>query len=91
MDLGGGIHRNFRSIFTGVSICFTLIYVLGAALNYYLLDSGLSAGLWEGILLIQCVVYGFVFLFQARLTFWPPIIVTALVFIFLLGAYISNP
>ena len=90
MNMGGGIRRNFKSIFTGVSICFTLIFILGAALNWYFIRSGISPELWNGILLIQLIVYGAVFLFQVRLTFWPPIIVTGLVFLFLAGSYLSN-
>jgi hypothetical protein len=89
MNLGGGIRRSFRSIFTGVSVCFTLIYILGAAVNWYLVRSGISPEPWKGLLLIQVIVYGAVFLFQAKLTFWPPIIVTGLVFLFLAGSYLT--
>ena len=90
LNLGGGIRRSFRSIFTGVSICFTLIFILGAALNWYFIRAGISPGLWNGILLIQLIVFGAVFLFQTRLTFWPPIIVSGLVFLFLAGSYLTN-
>ncbi len=90
MNMGGGIRRNFKSIFTGVSICFTLIYILGAALNWYFIRSGITPSLWKGILLIELIVFGAVFLFQARLTFWPPIIVTGIVFLFLAGAYLTT-
>lgn len=89
MNMGGGIHRNFRSIFTGVSICFTFIYILGAALNWFFVRSGIGGSLWEGILLIELIIFGIVFLFQAWLTFWPPIIVTGIVFLFLSGAYLT--
>lgn len=90
MNLGGGIRRSFRSIFTGVSVCFTLIFILGALLNWFFIRSGINPELWEGVLLIQLVVFGAVFLFQARLTFWPPIIVSGLVFLFLAGSYLTN-
>ena len=88
MDMGGGIRRSLGELFVGVSICFTFIYILGAALNFYFLRSGISPELWEGFLLIQLILYGLVFLLQVRFTFWPPIIVTGLVFLFLLGSYI---
>lgn len=88
MDMGGGIKRSFGNLFTGVSICFTFIYLFGAVLNFYFLRSGISPAAWEGFLLIQSIIYGLVFLMQVRFTFWPPIIVTGLVFIFLLGCYI---
>lgn len=69
MDMGGGIKRSFKNLFTGVSICFTIIYILGAALNWYFLKSGITSEVWSGFLLIQLIAYGAVFLFQLRLTF----------------------
>jgi len=88
IDMGGGIKRSFANLFMGVTICFTFIYLLGAALNFYFLRSGISPAVWDGFLLIQVIVYGIIFLLQIRFTFWPPIIVTGLSFIFLLGSYI---
>jgi len=88
MDMGGGIKRSFGNLFIGVSICFTFIYILGAALNFYFLRSGITPAVWDGFLLIQVIIYGIVFLMQLRFTFWPPIIVTGFVFLFLLGSYI---
>jgi hypothetical protein len=90
MDMGGGIKRSFGHLFIGVSICFTFIYILGAVLNFYFLKSGISSEIWSGFLLIQLIIYGLVFLMQIKFTFWPPIIVTGLVFIFLIGSYLTN-
>ena len=90
LDMGGGIKRSFAHLFIGVSICFTFIYILGAVMNFYFLRSGITPDLWGGFLLIQVIMYGIVFLMQIRFTFWPPIIVTGLVFIFLLGSYFTN-
>ncbi|WP_276502461.1 LIC_13387 family protein [Terrimonas pollutisoli] len=87
LDMGAGIKRSFYSLFIGVSSCFTLIFILGASLNWYFLKSNLNHELWKGLLLIQLIVYGIVFLLQVRFTFLPPIILTGLVFIFLIGAY----
>lgn len=87
IDMGGGFKRSFYSLFIGVSSCFTLIFILGAALNWYFLKSGISADTWKGFLLIQLITYGIVFLLQVRYTFLPPIIVTGLVFLFLGGTY----
>lgn len=88
-DMGGGIKRSQGQLFVGVSSCFTAIYVMGGVLNWYLLRYGIPADLWKGLLMIQAIIYGIVFLLQAKFTFWPPIIVTGLVFIFLLGAYLT--
>lgn len=89
MEMGGGIKRSFSNLFIGVSICFTFIYILGAIMNFYFLRSGISQEIWNGFLLIQLIIYGLVFLMQIRFTFWPPIIVTGLVFLFLLGSYLT--
>ena len=88
MDMGGGIKRSFGEIFIGVSVCFTFIYVLGASLNFYFLRSAITLNVWEGFLLIQLIIFGLIFLLQIKFTFWPPIIVTGLSFLFLLGSYI---
>ncbi len=87
IDMGGGIRRSFYNLFVGVSSCFTLIYILGAVLNWYFLKAGISGEVWNGFILIQLLVFGIVFLLQVRFTFWPPIIVTGLVFLFLAGTY----
>ncbi len=87
-DMGAGIKRSFADLFVGVSICFTFIYIFGAILNFYFLRSSMPPEVWDGFLLIQVIVYGLIFLFQIRFTFWPPIIVTGLSFLFLLGSYI---
>ena len=87
LDMGAGIHRSFYSLFIGVSCCFTLIFMLGAILNWYFLKAGISEQVWKGFLLIQLIIYGIVFLLQIRFTFLPPIIVTGLVFLFLAGTY----
>lgn len=87
LDMGGGIKRSFYSLFIGVSSCFTLIFILGGVLNWYFLKSNISGEVWKGLLLIELITYGIVFLLQVKFTFWPPIIVTGLVFLFLAGAY----
>ena len=85
IDMGGGIERTYYNLFIGVSACFTLIFILGGVLNWYFLKTGISANAWKGFLLIQLIIYGLVFFLQIRFTFWPPIIVSGLVFLFLAG------
>lgn len=87
IDMGAGIRRSFYSLFIGVSSCFTLIFIFGAALNWYFLKAGINGEMWKGFLLIQLVAYGIVFLLQVKFTFLPPVIVTGLVFLFLAGTY----
>ena len=87
LDMGAGIKRSFYHLFIGVSSCFTIIYILGATLNWYFFKAGINTGAWKGFLLIQLIAYSIVFILQVRFTFLPPIIVTGLVVLFLAGTY----
>jgi hypothetical protein len=89
-DMGGGIKRSFSQLFIGLSTCFTMVYTFGAALNWYFIKAAISPEIWNGLLLIEVFAYGVLFLLMIRFTFWPPIIVTGLVFIFALGAYLAT-
>lgn len=86
-DAGMGFHPSFTDLFTGLSLCFTLICLFGAMLNWYLKKKTLTADIWKGVLLIEMVIFGTVFIAMSIFTFLPPIICTALIFIFVSGAY----
>lgn len=87
MDMGAGIKRSFYNLFIGVSVCFTLIFIFGAVINWYFLKQGTPLEIWHGLMLIQMIVYGIIFLLQLRFTFLPPIIVSGLVFIGAAGTF----
>jgi hypothetical protein len=89
-DAGMGFNPSFANLFTGLSLCFTLICLFGALLNLYLKRKSIAADLWKGILLIQIIIFGAVFAAMLAFTFVPPIICTLLIFIFVCGAYISR-
>lgn len=88
-DSGLGFHPSFADLFTGLSLCFTLICLFAAAANWYFKKNDLPASLWKGFLLIQTLVFGAVFIAMLVFTFFPPIVCTALIFIFVTGAYLS--
>lgn len=88
-DLGMGFHRTFAELFTAVSLCFTLICLFGGILNWYLKRKNIAADLWKGILLIQIVIFGAMFAAMLAFAFFPPIVCTGLIFIFVSGAYLS--
>lgn len=88
-DMGGGFKRSFSQLFIGVSVCFTMVYTLGAVLNWYFIKTGIDPSVWKGLLMIELIAYGILFLLMIKFTFWPPIIVTGLVFIFAMGSYLS--
>jgi len=90
-NMGAGIHRSMRQIFTALSACFPLLYLLGALNNIYLLKKRVEPGLIKGFLAIQLVVFGITFGVMAALTFLPPIVVTGLVFTFLAVTFFMTP
>jgi hypothetical protein len=88
-DLGMGFHRSFAELFTAVSLCFTLICLFGGILNWYFKKKNLTAALWKGLLLIEMVIFGAMFIAMLAFAFFPPIVCTGLIFIFVSGAYLS--
>jgi hypothetical protein len=88
-DAGMGFDPSFAEFFMALSLCFTLICLFGALINWYFKKKGLDARLWKGLLLIEVIIFGAMFIAMAVLTFAPPIICTALIFIFVTGSYLS--
>lgn len=90
-DMGAGFHRSFFDLFTALSACYPLLCVLGALTVGYLLWKHAAPDLMEGILLINVFIFGVCLIVMAVFTFLPPIIMTALIFINLLLAYLLCP
>jgi NO-binding membrane sensor protein with MHYT domain len=88
-DAGMGFHPSLRELFTGLSICFTLICLFAALLNLFFKKKNLAVPLWRGFLLIQTVIFAMLFTAMAVFTFLPPIVCTGLIFILCLGAYLT--
>jgi hypothetical protein len=86
-DLGMGIHRSTYELFTGLSACFSLLCVFGGSINIYFLRKNLAPSLWPGLLGIQIILFGILFILMIRFTFLPPIVCTGLIFITSIIAY----
>ncbi len=89
-DLGPIFHPTTGDIFTALSACFSLLYLLAGMINLYLVQKHLSPHLWKGLVSINLLVFGGAFLVMLLLTFLPPIILTGMVFISLSLAYATN-
>lgn len=89
IDAGMGFYPTFSSLFLALSTCFTFICLLAGISNWFLKKKPISSDVWEGLLLIQTIIFGAVFLVMLRFTFPPPIACTGLIFLFALGAYTS--
>jgi hypothetical protein len=92
MDMGSGFHRSMGQIFTSVSLCFTLIFLLGALINLYLIRAQAPTSLIKGIVGIQVLIFFAVFLGAIFLAFLPPAVFTGLVLLLLTASYFRlNP
>jgi len=90
-EMGAGFHPSFWNLFTALSACFPLLCLLGGLTLGYLLWKKASPSLMKGILAINVLIFGVTFVVMALFTFPPPIIVTGLIFVTLLIAYILTP
>ncbi len=89
MDMGSGFHRSMGDLMTGLSSCFSLVYLLGGLLNWYLVSKKLAPDIFRGVIIINLVIFGIAFGLMVTFTFLPPIILTGLVFTFLLFSWVS--
>ena len=88
-DLGAGFNPSMMDFFYALSSCFTLLYLLGGLINFYLLRQKAEDKLMKGIVNINLLVFTACFVITAWLTFLPPIIFTGLVFMTLAGARLT--
>ena len=91
LDMGAGFHRTTHQLFTALSACFPLFYLLGALNNIYCLKKKVDVGLLRGLLAIQLIVFGIAFGVVFVFAFLPPILLTGLVFVFVAAAFFSTP
>lgn len=89
MDMGQGFHTSMDHLFLALSTCFTMLYLLGGLINWYLVRKKAPVAVIKGILGINVIVFGASFVIMAFLTFLPPIACTGLVWIFCIIAYLT--
>ena len=91
LDMGAGFHRTTHQLFTALSACFPLFYLLGGLNNIYCLKKKVDIGLLRGLLAIQVIVFGIAFVVIVVFAFLPPIVLSGLVFINLAAAFFLIP
>ena len=89
MELGAGFHPTMESLFLSMSMSFTLLCIFGGVLNHYLWKRNPEASLLKGIVMIQTIIFGLVFVDMIFFTFLIPIICTGLIFVALLLSLLS--
>jgi len=90
-DMGAGFHRSMQQLFTALSACFPILYIFGALNNIYLLRKRVETSLTRGFLLIEVIIFGVTLFVMLALTFLPPIVMSGLVFVLLLLAFLLVP
>jgi hypothetical protein len=83
-DLGAGFHRTMGELSLALSACFTLVCLLSSLLNWYLLRKKVEPQIMKGVISINLVVFGILFVLVTRFTFLMPIILMGLILLFLL-------
>src|ERR1051325_1654955 len=90
-DFGAGFHPTPQNLFTALSSCFSLLCLLGALMNAYLVRKRVGAEIMRGVLAIDLLVFGICFVVVAIFTFLLPIILVGLIVVFLALAFITLP
>jgi hypothetical protein len=91
LDAGAGFHPSISNLFTALSSCFSFVCLLGGLTLGYLLLKHAEPRLMKGVIGINLLVFGAIFVVMAVFTFLPPIVCTGLIFVNLLAAYLVLP
>jgi hypothetical protein len=83
-DLGAGFHRTMNELTLVFSACFSLLYLLGGLLNWYLLRKRIEPRILKGVITINLVVFGICFVLTIIFAFLFPIILSGLIVLFLI-------
>jgi ABC-type cobalt transport system substrate-binding protein len=90
-DLGPAFHPTIADLMTALSSCFSFACLLGGLTLGYLLLKHADPKLMRGIIAINLVVFGAMFAVMLFFTFLPPIILTGLIFVNLIAAFVTVP
>ena len=91
LDMGAGFHRTTHQLFTALSACFPLFYLLGALNNIYCLKTRVEPRVLRALLAIQAIVFGIALGVIIVFAFLPPIVLSGLVFLSLAAAFFLIP
>jgi len=80
-DMGAGFNPSMGDFFTGLSSCFTMLYLFAGMMNIYIIRKNLAPEIVKGFTSINLLIFGASFLIMLVFTFLPPVILAGLVFI----------
>lgn len=90
-DMGAGFHPTFFNLFTALSSCYSLMCLLGGLTIGYLLIKHTEPNLMRGIIAINLAIFTVCFIVMFFLTFLPPVVMTGLIVVNLLAAFLLVP
>ncbi|MCM3904853.1 MAG: hypothetical protein ND866_24415 [Pyrinomonadaceae bacterium] len=90
-DFGAGFQRSMKELFTALSACYSLVCLLGGFTLGFLMRAKADVRILRGVVAIHVVVFGICFAVMAAFTFLPPIVLTGLIFVSLLVAFLVMP
>lgn len=90
-DMGAGFHPTFFNLFTALSACYPLLCLLGGLTLGYLLLKHTEPNLMRGIIAINLAIFTVCFIVMFFLTFLPPVVMTGLIVVNLLAAFLLVP
>ena len=82
-DMGAGFHKSMWSLFTALSSCFTFICFLGGLTIAFLLKKKAPLGILKGVAGIHLLIFLAMLVVIVVFTFLLPIVLTALLVLFL--------
>lgn len=89
MDAGAGFNPTMHDLFTAMSACFALLCLLGGLINLYLVRKCKDQSLIKALLGISSFISAVCFIVMFVFTFLLPVILTGLIALCSLLAYIS--
>ena len=90
-SMGAGFYPTLWDLFSAMSACFLLLCLLGGLTLGYLLLKDANVNLMRGVILINLIIFSATFVIMSVFTFLPPIVMTGLIALNLLAAYITAP
>lgn len=90
-DFGAGFQRSMKDLFTALSACFSLVCLLGGLTLGFLTRARADVRILRGVVGVHVLVFGICFGVMVAFTFLPPIVLTGLIFVSLLVAFLVMP
>lgn len=88
MKMGAGFTPSMYNIFNAMSTSLSILYLFAGMINIYLLRRKIDQTTLKGVLGINVVIFGTSFFIMLFRTFLPPVILTGIVFVLLLLAFV---